>query len=152
MVEYDIVPHEGIGPIAFGMSREQSRAAMGTTPESFRESGQDASETDAYHKAAFQVFFGQDKVEYIELSADESVTAMYKGRDVFETKAQDLVNFISQEAPYDPDDPEIGFSYVFPKLELALWRPVKPEDEDDPEGQYFSTIGIGCQGYLSARD
>jgi hypothetical protein len=76
---------------------------------------------------------------------------MYKGHDVFETKAQDLVNFISQEAPYDPDDPEIGFSYVFPILELALWRPVKPEDEDDPEGQYFSTIGIGCQGYLSAR-
>jgi hypothetical protein len=99
MVEYDIVPHEGIGPLAFGMSREQSRAAMGTTPETFRDSGQDASETDAYHKAAFQVFFGQDKVEYMELSADESVTAMYKGHDVFKTKAQDLVNFISQEAP-----------------------------------------------------
>jgi hypothetical protein len=63
MVEDDIVPHEGIGPIAFGMSREQSRAAMGTTPETLRESGQDASETDAYYKSAFQVFFGHDKVE-----------------------------------------------------------------------------------------
>ncbi len=145
MVEYDIVPHEGIGPIAFGMSREQSHAAMGTTPETFRESGQDASETDAYHN------FGQDKVEYIELSADESVTAMYKGHDVFETKAQDLVNFISQEAPYDPDDPEIDFSYVFPKLELALWRPVKPVAEDDPERQCFSMIGIGRPGYFSVR-
>ena len=61
------------------------------------------------------------------------------------------MNFISQEAPYDPEDPEFEFIYVFPKLERALWRPLNPEDEDDPEGQYFSTIGIGRQGYFSAR-
>jgi len=101
---------------------------------------------------------GQDSVEYKELSADESVTAKYKGQNVFETKAQDLVNFISQKAPYDLDDrvwsyddPEFGFSYFFPNLELALWRPVKPEAEDDPEGQCFSMIGIGRPGYFSVR-
>jgi hypothetical protein len=151
LVEYEVVPHEGIGPIVFGMSREQSRAAMGTTPETFRKSGHDATETDAYHHSAFQVFFDKDIVEYIELSADESVTATYKGRNVFETKAQELVDLVSREAPYDPEDPELGYSYIFPKLELALWRPLKPESEDDPEGRYFSTIGIGRQGYFSAR-
>ncbi len=151
MVEYEIVPHQGVGPIAFGMSREQSRAAIGTEPETFRKSGQDDTPADAYYHSALQVFFDKDQVEYIELSADESVTAIYRGHNVFGTKVQDLVDLVSREAPYDPDDPESGYSYIFPKPELALWRPVMPEDEDDPEGQYFLTIGIGRRGYFSAR-
>jgi hypothetical protein len=39
MVEYELVPHQGIGPITFGISREQSRAAMGITPKTFRKIG-----------------------------------------------------------------------------------------------------------------
>ena len=75
----------------------------------------------------------------------------YRGTDVFAQPAARLVELVAQDGPYDPDDPELGYSYIFPHLELALWRPVLPEGEEDPEGRYFSTIGVGRPGYFSAR-
>lgn len=147
---YGVIPLKGIGPVLLGMSREEVRSVMGIPIESYRET---CTRTliDVYHKGGFRVFYDEDdRVEYIELSSlDDSFTAVYKGKEVFQTKAEDLVDFISQDAPFDPEYPEPGCLYVFPQLELSLWRPFLPEDESDPEGQYFSAIGIAKQGYWS---
>ncbi len=149
MIVYEVIPLKGIGPVLLGMSREEVHLAMGMPTCSFKKCPAAPNLTEAYHKGGFQVFFDEhDRVEYIELSSlDDSFTAVYKGKEVFQTKAEDLVDFISQDAPFDPEDPEIGYSYVFPQLELSVWRPCLPED--DPEGEYFSTIGVGRRGYYS---
>ena len=60
--------------------------------------------------------------------------------DPFEMPADELVAFITRLAAFDSSDFELGYSYIFPNLELSVWRP-------DKEQPYFSTIGIGCRGY-----
>jgi hypothetical protein len=151
MTTYEVIPLRGIGPVFLDMSREQVRSAMGMQPRSFKKSFAGSDLADAYHEGGFQVFYDkEDRVEYIELSSlDSSFIAVYKGGLVFHTKASDLVDLISKDTPFDPDDPELGYGYVFPALELSLWRPIKPESDDDLEGQYFSTIGVGRRGYYS---
>jgi hypothetical protein len=145
---YKVIPLKAIGPILLGMSREESRSAMGIQPDTFRKADS-ATLTDAYDHQGFHVYFDKDeRVEYIEVFPSR-MPAMYKGVSVFETKADDLVAVISKDAQYDKDDPELGFSYVFPELELSLWRSMIPESEDDSEYEYFSSLGIGRKGYYS---
>jgi hypothetical protein len=90
-------------------------------------------------------------VEYIELSSGAEFRAMYRGMDVFGTRAEDVVDRVATDAPFDSHDQELGYSYIFPDLELSLWRPVLPESADDPHGRQFCTIGIGVKGYYSVR-
>lgn len=149
MITYEVIPLKGVGPVLLGMSREEVRSVMGMPIKSYKKTCDDSTLTDAYHKGGFQVFFDEhDRVEYAELSSsDDSFTAVYKGKEIFQMKADDLVDWISRDAPFDPEDRELGYAYVFPQLELSVWRPFLPENDTDPEGQYFSTIGIGKRGY-----
>ncbi len=120
------------------------------SPTPFRKGRFASTDTDSYLNNAFQVFFDHDdKVEFIELSNTPAITATYKGRDVFALHADDVVRLVARDAPFDPDDPELGYSFMFPDLDLALWRPFPPKDEHDPEGRHFATIGIGKRGYFS---
>lgn len=147
---YEVIPLKGVGPVLLNMSRDESRAAMGVSPGTFRKSSDDTSLTDAYDESRFQVFFDEkDTVEYIELSLGGTNSVIYKGISVFEKEADDLIEVISLDAPYDENDPELGYSYVFPMLELSVWRPVIPESQNDEGGRYFSTIGIGRKGYYT---
>jgi hypothetical protein len=161
--EYEVVPLEGVGPVRLGMSREDSRAAMGLPPS--QTSGPGERRYDHYLRNAFQVFFDEDdRVAYIELYRGDPVVALYQGRRVFDTPAAELVELVSRAAPFDPDDPELGYTYTFPALELALWRPARREDvegeEDVGDEEYlkeleaewrtFHTIGVGVRGYFSA--
>ena len=66
---------------------------------------------------------------------------------VLEIAPAEAVTTVAAHAPFDPDDPELGHSYVFKALDLSLWRPV--DDEDEPEGRTFMTVGIGRRGYYS---
>jgi hypothetical protein len=147
MFEYIVDPLRGIAPVLIGMSRDEVRRVMSEKPQAFRKTSASQYETDAFHGAAFQVFYAGDQpcVEYIELSRSPHLIAMFRGINVFETPAEDLVRLISQYASYDESDREIPYSYIFPSLEMSLWRPVV----EDEERRFFSTIGIGIRGYYS---
>ena len=155
MDTYKVVPLKGIGGIRLGMTREETRLIMSLPCTPFQKSFTSATLTDAYLKSCFQIFFDdEDKVEYIELSRRGAFRALYKGVSVFETKADELVAVVLQNAAVDRADREYGNSYIFPNLELSLWRAVMPELQDDPadlEGVYFDTIGVGKPGYYSAQ-
>jgi|SRR5215831_7105832 len=148
-MKFEIIPLEGIRPVRLGMTRKQSRLAMNIPYDSYRKRANSPALTDSYLNNSFQVFFDKnDCVEFIELSRGGPFEAFYKGINVFETLAEDLVAFISNDAKYDENDRELGYSYTFPSIELSLWRDILPED-DDEEGRYFWTIGIGRKGYYS---
>jgi hypothetical protein len=151
MKTFDVLPGEGVGPVRLGMHRDEVRRAMPEAPKSFWKWGAESGgyETDAYHRSGFQVYYKGDvpRVEFIELSRECGFDAIYRGRDVFDTEAEDLVEFIAQDAPFDDRHQELGYSFIFPRLELSLWRPVLPEV--DPKGRFFSTIGVGVEGYFS---
>jgi hypothetical protein len=154
---YEVVPHEGVGPVRLGMTREAAREAMeraGVPLPPVRVE----TPVDVYHDAGFQVSYDASGiVEYIELSRGGAFVARYGGVDVFTTPADELVALVAKTTSYDPDDPEPGYTYLFPALDLSLWRPVLPEDceeEDQPDeydcGRVFTTIGVGRQGYYAS--
>jgi hypothetical protein len=60
---------------------------------------------------------------------------------VLEVEAEKAVQAVSARASFDENDPELGWSFVFPELDLALWRPTREEES-------FSTVGVGVNGYF----
>jgi hypothetical protein len=152
-MRFNIIPLVGVGPVLLGMRREDVRVVMGESPREFRKSQDSVYTTDAFHDSAFQVFYSgaTPAVEFIELSRGGKVEAYLDGIDVFGSAADDLVAKIGKRASFNPNDPELGNSYEFPELELALWRPFAPCGDADPDGRFFSTVSIGVRGYFSAR-
>lgn len=84
-------------------------------------------------------------VAFIELSNGPNLRAVLFGLSVFTTPVPALISEMGRQAELDRTDPELGYSYMFPSLELAFWRP----DNDDDETPYFATVGIGRAGYYS---
>lgn len=147
MKVFEVEPLEGIGEIKLGMDRKVVRDLMDSVPATTGSRNQ----VESYHAGGFQVFYGiEDKVEFIELLRGSGISAHTRGIDVFATPAQQVLSQIASFSEYNQDDPEVGYSYVFPDLELSLWRPNIPETEEEEDGKYFSTIGIGILGYYSA--
>lgn len=146
MTTYEVEPLKSVGKIALGMPRAEARTHMDETPNV---SGS-RDHVDNYHDGGMQVFYDEnDCVEFIELLRGTGIQAHLKGASVFEQTAKDVLEVITTYSEYNQDDLEVGYSYVFPDLELSLWRPNIPENDFEEDGKYFSTIGIGVQGYYS---
>jgi hypothetical protein len=150
ITRYSLEPLVGVRPILLGMTRAESREHMAAKPVSFKKAP-NMPDVDAYHGNAFQLFFDEnDRVEYIELSKSPDLSVNYKGSDVFGLSANDLVALVSRDAPFDPNAREIGYSYIFPLLEMSVWRPTIPEPEDvNPEWTTFAAVGVGRKGDYS---
>lgn len=153
LTAYEVIPRVGAGPVKLGMTREEVRRVMPGPCQSFLKDPDAEHETDAFHDTGFQVFYRGEfpVVEYIELSRESGFRALYRGLDVFATSAGQALAHVSGDAAFDPDNPELGYSYTFPDLDLSLWRPVMPRSPEDPRGREFSTIGIGVAGYYGDR-
>jgi hypothetical protein len=145
--EFVLDPLNGVGPIRLGASRESVLAALGTPSASFYKTADSRYPTDAWFGNGFQVYYEGDEpmVAFIELSDSDDYKAVLFGLPVFATAASALVREVGRRAKLDETDPELGYGYTFPSLELAFWRP----DNDDNEAPYFSTVGIGVPGYFS---
>lgn len=147
---YELTPLKGVGLISFGMKREDTQCETEFSRQILEKSVDGEALLNPYDSSTFQVFFDENEtVEDIELSSGGDIPVIYKGMSVFEMPATELIQVISEDTPYDENDSELGYSYIFPLLELSVWRPVIPDSPDDEDGQYFSTIGIGRKGYYS---
>lgn len=148
--EFVLDPLNGIGPIRFGMSREAVHAAFGPPTVSFHKTPCSRYPTDAWFDSDFQVFYDGDEptVGFIELSNGHNLEAVLFGSPVFATSIPILIPEIERWAELDRTDPELGYSYTFPRLELSFWRP----DNDDEETPYCATVGIGRAGYYTHQE
>ena len=144
MISYEVIPLERIGPVHLGMSRDTVQSVLGEC-RSFLKTPASVHPTDAWYNGNFQVYYGgsQAVVECIEVSNNLEFLVSYMAIPVFDTPALGLVERIEQISRADQLDPEFGCSYIFPALELSLWRPTI-------EDYVFSTIGIGQLGYFSS--
>lgn len=147
MKSIEVIPLVGAGSVRLGMSRLEVHKALGQPVCSFMKVPTSLHPTDAWHSNGFQVFYAgiEPAVEFIELSAGCGFEATCFNHSIFATPAATLVQRFTTHAAFDAADAELGCSYVFPSLELALWRPTEVE----PEGQFFSSIGIGVRGYFA---
>ncbi|MCX2743341.1 hypothetical protein OO013_05660 [Mangrovivirga sp. M17] len=165
-MKIEIKPHSGAGKLIFGMTRSEIREVMGKPEYSSEKSTIDYDDfsipvpaKDGYFSNCIQISYDiNNQAEFIEFSGkdEEQITILFYGVDVFNTPAPQLLRHITEStgAEIDMEDEEIPYSYVFPSLDLSLWRQVIPElneetDEipDSDEGKYFWTIGIGIKGY-----
>lgn len=144
MTTYAVEPHVGVGPIKLSMSRAAARAAMLAAGQTHVADTHAAR--DLFHRNSFQVWFDAgDVVEYIELSRDADFEATLQAVRILQLPVDQAVRFVERFAPYSTTDPELGWSYVFPMLDLSLWRPVT----EGPEARTFATVGIGRAGYYA---
>ena len=150
MKTFHLQPLVGVGDIKLGMSRAEVHRVLGPCGVSFKKSRQSAHPTDAWLDNGFQVFYSgaEPCVEYVELSRGSGFEVELWGRPIFSTDASLLVEFIARQAVLDRTNPELGYSYIFPSIELSLWRPTV----DKPESLLFSTVGIGVHGYYSGAN
>ena len=89
----------------------------------------------------------EDRAEYIEVSRMPGLRPTFHGIAVLEVDPAGAVAAVARHAPFDESDPELGYSYIFKPLDLSLWRPVN--DENEPEGRTFMTVGVGRAGYYA---
>lgn len=147
MVEYEVVPHEGVGPIRFGMTRDEVHAEFGTPEYTSPDNREGFLE-------GFLIDFNSDGfVEFVELAKSNKFRALFHGKCLHEMLADDAVEYVQRYGRYDEDDPELGHSYVFLDLQLSLWRPTVPrpgQSEHDPDGRYFHAIGVAEDGYFNS--
>jgi len=144
MKMYEVIPLKSIGPVLLGMPRDVVHSALGSSPDSFRKTQASPYPTDAWHNGSFQVSYSgsEPTVDYVELSQSHDFSVFIADLSVFGTPTIELVKRIEQIAPIDATDPEYGYSFIFPALELSLWRPAL-------EDLLFSTIGVGRLGYYT---
>ena len=147
-MDFDIRPHEGVGPLRLGMTREEVAKVMSRDPKALP--CQTEGDTEAYYDSGLSIQYDPGgNVEFIEVSGNSWMDPDYEGVDLFRTPAEEVVEHICQ---FDAPDPDVGSEntdYLFPKLILTLWRP-HPEYGQEWEGgpTFFATVGIGAHSYL----
>jgi hypothetical protein len=141
MLAFEITPHVGVGPVKLGMQIHDVEAVLGK-PEHVRDNRYS-------YLSGFMVDFDETgKVEFIELANSQLFQTTFNGINLHGVTATEAVNFVSEYDSYDRNDPEVGYSYIFKRLQLSLWRGTMPENEADDDGKYFEAVGVATDGYF----
>ena len=141
MMNFEIIPKVGIGPIKLGMSRIEVEGIFGQ-PE------HESNERIGYYSGFMIDFDENHKVEFIELAKSNNFSATLNGVNLHEVSAIDAVNYVSKIDNFDKTEPEQGYSYIFKGIQLSLWRGTMPENEADDDGKYFEAVGIAVENYF----
>jgi len=141
--EFQIIPHKGVGPIEFWMSREEVQTIFGEP--------QFSHDNREMFLGGFIVHFnGYGKVEFIALGKSPQFRAIFEDKCLHEMLADEAVAYVSKFGEYDQNDHELGYSYIFLDLQLSLWRgviPIEGQAPDDPDGRFFEAVGVAERGY-----
>ena len=134
---FEIKPLESVGKVKFGMSKNETNILLGL-PNSINEN------VHYYFNNCLQIHFEHDLVSFIEIANSSELKVNLMDLNIFEMTVENLIPEINNFYELDHTDPEKGYSYIFPKIEVSFWRSVIQEN-----GSYFESIGIGKQGYYS---
>jgi len=142
MLRFDLLPLESAGPIKLGIPRHEVASILGLPSKSFKKLATSKHPTDAFLDSCLQVFYKGDDpiVDYIEFSRSPQLSVVYKGIDLFQIPAKEMIRRMKDEGDFDCDSEGDPRSLLFPDLSLSFWRPTA----DD---LYFRTIGLGGVGY-----
>jgi hypothetical protein len=140
-MQFEIEPLVGVGPVRFDMTRADVYAVLGT-PE-YKNGNR-----ECFLSGLMVDFDEAGAVEFVELANSEKFTATFHRQDLHTIPANDAVTLLSKYGKFKDDDPELGHSYIFPDLQMSLWRSTVQDDENDEDGKYFEAIGIARPGYF----
>ncbi len=141
MTIFDIWPQTSVGPIRLGISLDEFLAKFGP-PKLIRDNRYE------YLPGFFVDVDQNNHVEFIELGASSEFIAHFKGFDVHRTSAKEILKLFESEDGFDRQEPDLGQSYIFKKIQISLWRNVMPENENDEDGRFFDAVGIAVPQYF----
>ena len=142
-MQFEIKPLIGVGPVRFNMTRDEVHSVLGE-PESKH------GNRECFLSGLMVDFDEIGKVEFIELARSTKFIASFHDKDLHSLLAEDAVAWVSTFGTLKTDIPEAGYSFVFPDMQISLWRGVLPEDENDDQGRYFEAVGAAREGYFDA--
>ncbi len=148
MRKFEIKPHIGIGPIELGMDRDQVHSQLGT-PDSAH------GNRERFLNGFMVDFDGEGTVEFIELARSDLFQAEFDGLDLHRVLAETAIQHVSRFARYDEENPELRYTFIFPELQLSLWRGTIPEPDqppDDPDGRHFEAVGVAVDSYFESAN
>ncbi len=98
---------------------------------------------EAWSGDAMRVHYGASgTVERIALELGTSPRVLLEGQEVSTPRVSALVKHLYPRAHYDPNDPELGYRFHFPRLGLTLRRVKLPQGPNDAEGQFFTSLTL----------
>jgi len=149
MKTFVVEPLKGIqDSVQFGMSREEARAAL--APASADPFLRGVTSFDGFYASTLQLSYdSKGRVKFIEFARRSRL--LFDGYDLFGSEAEAVIEHLKKKHELDTHDPDPGYSFCFPRIELCFWRPVLPEKGSE-EGRYFKSAGFGCDGYYSKKE
>ena len=149
MLELLIKPHESIGPIRLGVSRLEMQKVLSDYGLLFKCS---RKMLDYFCDASIQIEYEADETaSFIGVSFHASYTCSYKGKNVFDTPAEELFALMAdgEEGRTNLTFNEHG--YTFPTQILTLWDADPQYDRVGGEVRFiWAQVGIGDARYLAA--
>jgi hypothetical protein len=102
---WEIRPFEGVGPLSFGMKRNEVRSTVREEPRPFRKALSEGKLTDAYEKPIFHAHFDDaDCLEFVEFGEPSAVTL--NGQRIFAlepTTAEKYIRLFDHELSVDDE-------------------------------------------------
>lgn len=151
--------------ICFGMNQSDVETAIGK--------GQITGKRHYYFDNEMAIDYNENgTVAFIEFlgGIDGNIQPVIYGKRVFETKADDLYDVLSEKNNGEIVDDENGYAYSFLNISVGIYRSSIPENvqkmimEAEKDGvpmkiediqyemrkaEYWNTIGSGTEGYYS---
>ena len=122
---YEVRPNEGMGPFTLGMTQAEAEDALNKLNE------EEHQAVEVWHRfggygspQTFQLEYEDGKLSRIGLDRCDDLKVLYRGLDLTDTHAEDLIPALAKETGYvcDCEDHELACTYEFPALGLELWR------------------------------
>lgn len=142
-------PRRGIASLVFGMSLPEVKDILGEPSAPPRLAFGSAGVLVVHWcKNVLALDFAPD-LSCVEISRGEGFDPEIDGVHVLRSEVDLVIEALRVRGwDYDRHDPEPGYSFVYPQLDIALWRPVISHDSTE-EGRFFSTFAIGREGYFA---
>jgi hypothetical protein len=151
---YQLVPHLGVAGVRFGMPRGEV-IARATARGWVLQHERPSSLVYGFESAGPAISFGSDGVDHIEFAAAATTEVTYRGINVFDTPAPQLVKLNranEQRLGYDDAPPYVEHGLQLLRGEIiTLYDAAKQYDYwgGHRRNVYFK-IGIGSRGYYAA--
>ena len=142
-MEFLIKPHDGIGPIKLGMSREQVKELLA----GFFTLSDGAS--DHYFDSCLQIEFENNSVDFIGVSHNAAFTVSYENSNVFGIEGTAL--FYSIESNESGNHCLNESEYLFPDQIITLWDSDFQYDYiGNHKRNVWAQVGTGTKSYFQA--
>ncbi len=127
MSEWRITPFHGLGPLTFGMAREQARSELGGNFRTFRKTPKAVTDTDAYTALNLHLYYDENyQLNFVEVISGAPFCLRLESVNLFSGSYEEVgksIEALGHSVVWDPDGP------FFPDLGISFYAPHGPKLE-----------------------